>query len=260
MTEQNVIVTENGKIAENTYRMKLKLAAPIKEIRAGQFLTVSTGDRSRLLKRPFGIEWYNEAKDEVAFCYQVVGNGTEALKEMKPGEVLEAVLPLGNGFFLDKEHEVALIGGGAGVFPLATLPLFYNRDMGGSVNFHAYFGFRNKAIVSLEDELKDLVDLHIATDDGSYGYKGFAIDLFLKDRETVPFDAILACGPKPMLSALKRTLERENIKTPCFVSMEERMGCGIGACLVCVCKNTKLEKNVRICKDGPVFDIKEVEL
>lgn len=260
MTEQIVTILENKRIAENTYCMKLKLAAPLEEIRAGQFLTISTGDRSRLLKRPFGIEWYNEGKDEVAFCYQVVGGGTEALAKMNSDETLEAVLPLGNGFFLDNEQHVALIGGGAGVFPLATLPLEYNRDNGGSVNFHAYFGFRNKAIVSLEDELKDLVDLKIATDDGSYGFHGFAIDLFLKDREKIPFDAILACGPKPMLAALKRTLEKEKIETPCFVSMEERMGCGIGACLVCVCKNTKLEKNVRICKDGPVFDIKEVEL
>ena len=140
----------------------------------------------------------------------------------------------------------------SGVFPLiAALRENHDKD------FYSYIGFRNETAVCLLDEFKACKKLIVTTDDGSYGEKGNAVQAFLKDNPKV--DAIISCGPPVMLKALKRELAERGIKTPCFVSLEERMGCGIGACLVCVCK-TADGGNARVCKDGPVFNINKIEL
>ena len=109
------------------------------------------------------------------------------------------------------------------------------------------------------DELEKSKKLTVVTDDGSYGKKGNAVDAYLDDAENIKADLIIACGPPVMLKVLKQKLTARGINTPCLVSLEERMGCGVGACLVCVCKKHDGE-NARVCKDGPVFDINEVEL
>ena len=141
-----------------------------------------------------------------------------------------------------------------GIFPLIPV-IATNPDK----NFYSYIGFRNDKCVCLLDEFNKSKKLTVVTDDGSYGQKDNAVNAYFKDKQSVKADMIIACGPPVMLRALKAKLKEENDSTPCLVSLEERMGCGIGACLVCVCKKSD-GNNARVCKDGPVFDINEVEL
>ncbi len=243
-------VKDNREIAENIYMITLTLPEKPQTLHGGQFVNLATGDSSLLLRRPLGV--CKSAGNDLSLCYQVKGKGTKKLTEAKYGDKLKVLLPLGNYFDLSEYKSVAVIGGGVGVFPLiATLHDNEDKDL------YSYIGFRNKGAVCLLDEFKSCKKLTVTTDDGSYGEKGNAVQAFFKDGPNV--DAIISCGPPVMLKALKRELQERGIKTPCFVSLEERMGCGIGACLVCVCK-TADGANARVCKDGPVFDINKVEL
>ncbi len=249
-----VTVRENVPVAENIYKMTLFSEELPKDIGAGQFLNLSVGDSSHLLRRPLGIMAHTQ--NTVTVCYQVKGEGTQMLAQKEAGDQLTCLLPLGNGFVLDESaKKVAVIGGGVGIFPLISVLNAYR----GQKNFVSYIGFRNLAATCMLDELSACDKLTISTDDGSYGKKGNAVQAFLADYETEMPDEIIACGPPVMLRVLKAELSARKIDTHCLVSLEERMGCGIGACLVCVCKTTD-GKNARVCKNGPVFDIREVEL
>jgi len=251
MKDLFVTVKSNLPIAENIYMMTLEFPEEIEGIRGGQFLNLSTGDNSQLLRRPLGI-CAVEGKD-ITVCYQVKGKGTEKLARAKAGDKLKALLPLGNGFDLSNYKNIAVIGGGVGIFPLIAT-ISENKDK----NFFAYIGFRNASAVCLLDEFKKCKALTVTTDDGSFGVKGNAVSAYFSD-DSRKADAIIACGPPVMLKALKEGLEKRKINIPCFVSLEERMGCGVGACLVCVCKKTD-GNNARVCKDGPVFNINEIIL
>lgn len=243
-------VKDNREIAENIFMITLNLPENIGEIHGGQFANISTGDNALLLRRPLGV--CKIEGNDLSLCYQVKGKGTKKLTEVKAGDKLKVLLPLGNYFDLSAYRSVAVVGGGVGVFPLiATL-----RDNAGK-DFYSYIGFRNNGAVCLLEEFKVSKKLVVTTDDGSYGKKGNAVQAFFEDMPAV--DVIISCGPPVMLKALKRGLKERGVKTPCFVSLEERMGCGIGACLVCVCK-TSGGGNARVCKDGPVFEINKVEL
>lgn len=246
-------VKSNVEIASDIYMMTLTLPESAGEVHGGQFVNLATGDGSQLLRRPLGV-CKIEGKD-ISVCYQIKGEGTKRLKTAKSGDKLKVLMPLGNGFRLENYKNIAVIGGGVGVFPLiATV-----REHENCKNFYAYIGFRNKAAACLLDEWEKCKKLTVTTDDGSYGHKGNAVDAYLADEKNIKADAIIACGPPVMLKILKQKLKEEKIKTPCYVSLEERMGCGVGACLVCVCKKAD-GKNARVCKDGPVFNINEVEL
>lgn len=246
-------IRQNTRIAENIYMLTVTLPESAGTVHGGQFVNISTGDNSHLLRRPLGVT--KVEGNDITVCYQVKGSGTQNLSTLKAGEKLNILLPLGNGFNLAGYKNVAVIGGGVGVFPLiATI-----REHCKNINFHSYIGFRNKSAVCLLEELKKSKTLTVVTDDGSYGKKGNAVEAYFADAENIKCDAIIACGPPVMLKVLKQKLAERNNKIPCFVSLEERMGCGLGACLVCVCKKHD-GQNARVCKDGPVFDINEVEL
>lgn len=252
MKEYVATVKENKGIAENIYSMTLTLPE-IVQVGGGQFLNVSTGSAARLLKRPFGVMKV-EGRD-VTFCYQTKGEGTLALAKAQAGDRLNVLLPLGNGFILPQNaKKVVVIGGGVGIFPL--IPVIREHA---DKDFYSYIGFRNRNAVCLLEELKASARLNVVTDDGSFGGRGNAVSAYFDDRQNVEADLIIACGPPVMLKALKQRLKEEGVQTPCLVSLEERMGCGIGACLVCVCKKSD-GHNARVCKDGPVFDINDVEL
>ena len=183
------------------------------------------------------------------------GEGTQKLKTMGAGTRLNVLMPLGNGFFVEEnEKKVALVGGGVGIFPLISVL----REYAGKKEISAYMGFRNKGAVCGLDEFQKADKFVAVTDDGSFGEKMNSVQAFAEDlKKGNRPDVVLACGPMPMLRALKKLAEEENLL--CFVSLEERMGCGIGACLVCVCNLTNGER-ARVCKDGPVFNAKDVEL
>lgn len=250
MKDYTATVKRNKKIAENIYRMTLTLPEEAPKVRGGQFANLSVGKSALLLRRPFGI-CRTEGRD-VDICYQVKGEGTAALAHAACGTALNVLLPLGNGFDVQKYRRIAVIGGGVGIFPLVAA-VHGERDR----QFFAYLGFRNRAAMCLTEEFEGCDSLVVTTDDGSYGIKGNAVDAFFESG--VACDAVIACGPPVMLRALKRRLAESGTAVPCYVSLEERMGCGVGACLVCVCKRTD-GGNARVCRDGPVFEIREVDL
>ena len=244
-------IVKNEKIAENIYEITFDIGEEAK-VRCGQFGNIAVGG-THLLRRPIAI-----CKAEgslVTFCYQVKGEGTQKLKTMGAGTRLNVLLPLGNGFFVEaEEKKIALVGGGVGVFPLISVL----REYYGEKIVSAYIGDRNKNAVCGVEEFSKATRFVAVTDDGSYGEQMNAVQAFAADLEkgNRP-DVVLACGPTPMLRALKSVVEKENLK--CYVSLEERMGCGIGACVVCVCDLTD-GKHARVCKDGPVFNAKDVVL
>jgi len=220
--------------------------------RAGQFLNIATGDGANLLRRPIAI--CKIEGNNVTVCFQIKGDGTKRLAKTKEGDILSLIMPLGNGFFVgENEKRIALVGGGVGIFPMVSVL----RQYADKKEIYSYMGFKNKQSVCMEDELLKGAALTIATDDGSRGLHMNAVQAFERDIKINRPDVVLSCGPAPMLRALKAAVNKENI--PCYVSLEERMGCGIGACLVCVCDKTD-GKHARVCKDGPVFDINEVIL
>ena len=244
-------IVKNEKIAENVYAVTFLLDEDI-AVRPGQFGNISVGG-THLLRRPIAI--CKTDGREVTFCYQVKGEGTQKLKSMVAGTRLNVLMPLGNGFFVEEEEKkIALVGGGVGVFPLISVL----REYYGEKIISAYIGYRNKDAVCGVEEFAKATRFVGVTDDGSYGEQMNAVQAFEEDlaKGNRP-DVVLACGPTPMLRALKRVVERENLS--CYVSLEERMGCGIGACLVCVCDMTS-GKHARVCKDGPVFNAKDVVL
>ncbi len=251
MKDYIATIVKNEKIADNIHAVTFALEEEPK-VRAGQFGNISV-EGTHLLRRPIAI-CKTEGK-EVTFCYQIKGEGTQKLKTMGAGTRLNVLLPLGNGFFVtEQERKVALVGGGVGVFPLISVL----REYGKSKEISAYIGYRNKGAVCGVEEFEKATKFVGVTDDGSYGAKMNAVQAFEADLKNGNRpDVVLACGPTPMLRALKALVEKENLN--CYVSLEERMGCGIGACLVCVCDLTNGE-HARVCKDGPVFNAKDVIL
>ena len=257
MKELRAMIRRNEEIAPGIFEMDFELPEEI-EFRCGQFVNLSVGDGAHLLRRPFAILFFDRKTRVAGVCYQVNGEGTQILSSRKEGEQISCVLPLGNGFIIqESQKRVALVGGGVGVFPLLSILDEYKDS---DKHFRSYMGFRSAEYVkSFSRYDKRSNKVFIATDDGSFGAKGTAVSEFFADYDEAKPDIILACGPTPMLRALKTGLQERGIIVPCYVSLEERMGCGIGACLVCVCKKTDGD-NARVCKDGPVFSIDEVEL
>ena len=251
MKDYIATIVKNEKIADNIYAVTFDLGEkPC--VRAGQFGDIAVGG-THLLRRPIAVCKVDGT--QVTFCYQIKGEGTQKLKTMGAGVRLNVLMPLGNGFYVEEtEKKIALVGGGVGVFPLISVL----REYGAEKEVSAYIGYRNKGAVCGVEEFEKATKFVGVTDDGSYGEKMNAVQAFAADlgKGNRP-DVVLACGPTPMLRALKAVVEKENL--PCFVSLEERMGCGIGACLVCVCDMTN-GKKARVCKDGPVFNAKDVTL
>lgn len=251
MKDYIATIVKNERIAENIYAVTFDLGEK-PQVRAGQFGDILVGG-THLLRRPIAVCKVDGT--QVTYCYQIKGEGTKTLKTMGAGTRLNVLMPLGNGFFVEEnEKKVALVGGGVGVFPLVSVV----REYGASKEISAYIGYRNKDAVCGVEEFEKAKKFVGVTDDGSYGEKMNAVQAFAADlKKGNRPDVVLACGPTPMLRALKALVDEENL--PCYVSLEERMGCGIGACLVCVCDLTN-GKKARVCKDGPVFNANEVVL
>lgn len=253
MKEILATVKQNREIAHEIMEIRLNLSEDAGEIKGGQFVNLSVGDGAFLLKRPLGI---CRAKGrDITLCYHIRGDGTRRISRAKKGDRLSVLLPLGNGFDLGAAKNIAVVGGGVGIFPLAAV---VDGNLK-SRNFYSYIGFRSKEYACLTDLFSKGASFTVTTDDGSMGKKGNAVQAFMEDAEKIDADLIISCGPSVMLKKLKEELKNRGIGTRCLVSLEERMGCGIGACLVCACKQ-KDGKNVRVCKDGPVFDINDTEL
>jgi len=250
MVEVIATILENALIAEDIYSLTFVSDEEI-TVRPGQFVMI--GINGYPLRRPIAV--CKAEGGRITVCYRLKGEGTRTLaNNYKAGEQLSVLMPLGNGFYVkDTEKKVAVVGGGVGIFPLISAI----RAYAGEKEIYSYMGFRNKQAYCMQYELQRSHRLVVATDDGSVGYHGTAVQAFMEEYDKVLPDVVLACGPTPMLRALKQAMSGKKI--PVYVSLEERMGCGIGACLVCVCDRTNGE-HARVCKDGPVFEINEVVL
>ncbi len=244
--------------------VKYSVEAPdiVKDAKQGQFIEIRVSDNVEpFLRRPISIHNMDKENGILEFIFQVKGKGTKILSEKVEGDLIDIIGPLGHGTFEYNDFQnIAIIGGGIGVFPLYELAKNAKND---GKNVNIYLGFRNKDFVVLEDEFKELAnELILTTDDGSYSEKGFAIDFLKKDVEDGKIDCIFACGPLPMLKAVRNYAIEKNI--PCQISLEEKMGCGLGVCLGCAVKTAESSSEkpeyVHVCKAGPVFEAKDVEI
>lgn len=250
-------------LKNDIYKFSLKANEITKTAKPGHFIEIRVTDNVEpLLRRPISI--YNIEKEEgiLEVIFQVKGKGTTILANRKEGEEIDILGPLGYGTFnVKQEGEVAIIGGGIGVFPLYELAKQTKQYKNTKVN--TYLGFRSKDYVVLEEEFKNVSDkLIITTDDGSYKEAGFAINKLKEDIEKTKPSMIYACGPLPMLKAVQTLSIEKNI--PCQISLEEKMGCGLGACLGCAVKTANSPDDApqywHVCKAGPVFNAKDVSI
>ena len=254
--QEIVQVVSQERIATGIYSMWIKSDNMAKETRAGQFLSVYCKDGSRILPRPISICEADKDNGTLRIVYRVVGKGTDEFSSLNSADTIKVVGPLGNGFELH-EKTALLIAGGIGIPPMVETAKRLNL-MG--VKVYAAVGYRNSELF-LADELKKYSEVLIATEDGSAGTHGNVIDAIKANN--VNADVIYSCGPMPMLKAVKEYALTNTLK--CELSLEERMACGIGACLACVCKSSQIDDhsyvhNKRVCADGPVFYCEEVEL
>lgn len=218
----------------------------------GQFGNIRV--EGKTLRRPISICDVDRDKGVLRFVIEVRGEGTNLLCQMHPGQHMDILAPLGNGFSLPETKETALfVGGGIGVPPLLYPAKQYGRDAA------VILGFRSAAnAILIGDFAAAGCAVQVATDDGTMGHHGFVTDLVRQSLSQRRVDRVYACGPLPMLKAVGALCEEKNV--PCQVSLEERMACGVGACLVCACKTIRDSRTIylHVCKDGPVFDSREV--
>lgn len=286
--EEIAVVVDQNALGSGIYDLTLKTKNIAKAAKAGQFVSVYSNDRSKLLPRPISLCGIDRDEDTIRLVYRVTGEntGTEEFSKLVMGDRIRILGPLGNGFTVEPGKKAFLIGGGIGVPPMLQLAKDINsgvvqttgavdtntQEKGQTeekqINGHGkkicdmniIMGYRDENTFLL-DEFKEQVDSFVATEDGSVGTKGNVIDAIKENG--LEADVVYACGPMPMLRALKAYAMEHDME--CYVSMEERMACGIGACLACVCKTKDKDahsnvNNKRICKEGPVFNAKEVEL
>ena len=242
MKQVNLKIKENKLIAKNTYRLILTGDLSNKyPYRPGSFINLRIP--SFYLRRPISI--CDISSKEVTLIYKVVGEGTLKLSKMKKGEI-DALVDMGNGYNMNPVKSIALlVGGGAGIPPMYYLSkelLKRNKKV------IVVLGFNSKEEIFYANEFKKLgIQVVIATLDGSVGVKGLVTDAM----KGLKYDYVYACGPIPMLKAIYK-----DAKAPGQYSLEERMGCGFGACMGCTCKT--LYGHKRICKDGPVLTKEEI--
>jgi dihydroorotate dehydrogenase electron transfer subunit len=243
--EKDVKIVEKKKLSETVYDIWIESPDIAKISKPGQFVNIAVP--GFFLRRPISI--CEADKDRLRLVFEVRGNGTAELSQAQIDDMINITAPLGKrGFNTDKYKSAILVGGGIGTPPLK----FCQNKLEKSA---AVLGFRSKANVIMADEFRNAV---ICTDDGSFGVHGNISEPLEKLLKTGEYEAVFACGPKPMLKAVVSLAERYN--TPCEVSLEERMACGVGACLGCACKTVKDGSEIysHVCKDGPVFDGKAV--
>lgn len=256
-TREIVKVVSQEQLADGIFSMWIETEAA-KTAKPGQFISMYTNDGSKLLPRPISICEIDAEQSQLRVVYRVTAEktGTEQFSKMKAGDTLPIIGPLGNGFPLEagKGKRAFLMGGGIGVPPILELAKQLDCEK------QIIMGYRN-ADTFLKEQFEENGTVYVSTEDGSVGTKGNVMDAIRENA--LQADIIYACGPTLMLRAIKQYAEENNIE--CYISLEERMACGIGACLACVCQSKEKDhhsnvNNKRICKDGPVFLSTEVEI
>ena len=250
-------VVKQKEIASSIYDMWIETSIA-KSAKAGQFINVYPKSERTLLPRPISICEVDKDNNRIRIVYRVVGAGTKEFSKYVEGDAIRVLGPIGNGFPVEiinenlRDKNIALLGGGIGIPPmLETL-----KSLKGDVI--AVLGYRD-CTTFLLDEFKQYGEAYCASEDGSVGVKGNVLDVIKSEKLKV--DVILACGPMPMLRAIKKYAEDNNIEA--YISLEERMACGVGACLGCITETENVDhhsyvKNARVCTEGPVFEANKV--
>ena len=236
----------NNQIADGIFDMRLEYSQDDLSVACGQFAHVYVPGKS--LRRPISV--CDCSGGILRLVYQVKGEGTRIMSAMKPEELVDVLVPLGNGFDIKKGKKYCLIGGGIGVPPM----LYTAKQCDAPL---AITGFRDKSLVILQEDFRSAgAETVLVTDNGTAGSKGFVNDVLMERIDEI--DEVCACGPTPMLKAVAEVCKAN--KKPCQISLEERMACGIGACLVCAVKVRKNGEEImqHVCKNGPVFNAEEV--
>lgn len=246
----NIIRQDN--IATDIFSMVLDAKEIAENAKPGQFIDLYSKDGSKLLPRPISICEMDKTNGTLRIVYRIAGQGTKEFSKLKAGDDIEILGPLGNGFTL-RDRKAILIGGGIGIPPMLQLAKDLNCEKS------IVLGFRDEEF--LADEFKPYGEVYMSSDSGKIGVKGTVMDAI--KEYAITGDVIYACGPTPMLRAIREYAISNGIEAQ--ISLEEKMACGIGACLACVCKSKDIDdhskvNNKRICKDGPVFFAEEVEL
>lgn len=264
MRKETSVILEQSRIAEGIYSMwiRTELAG---EAGAGQFLAIYTKSDAMLLPRPISICEVSEKRDALRIVYRIAGKGTAEFACLKDGDPIDILGILGNGYNVDKimggenpPKRAFLMGGGIGIPPMLELAKEL-KNSGKDIEAYSILGYRDELF--LQEEIEKYSRVFLATENGSAGTKGNVLDAVRENNLTA--DVIFACGPMMMLRAVKQYAAKEGI--PAYLSLEERMACGVGACLGCVCKTTGKDshshvKNARVCTDGPVFLAEEVDI
>ncbi len=245
-------VVSQETLATDVYSLVLEAPEIASQAIAGQFVSVYTHDGSKMLPRPISLCGIDREAGTLRLVYRVVGFGTKEISQLAAGDTVDILGPLGNGF-MKSDKKAILIGGGIGIPPM--LQLAKELDCEKSV----VLGYRDE--IFLNEEFEPYAQVYMSSEDGQHGVKGNVIDAI--KEYGVDGAVIYACGPTPMLRGIKAYAMENGIE--CQISMEEKMACGVGACLACVCKTKDIDEhsqvhNRRICKDGPVFYAEEVEL
>lgn len=246
------IITEKKAIAKGIFDITVLCPEIAQQTQPGQFAQVAA--EGFFLRRPISICEVDKDNGTIRLVFEVRGHGTEKISQLAKGALVDIIAPLGKGFtVLEKGKKAICIGGGIGTPPMVEIAKAY------SGNATVISGFRSANAVILQDDFKRSGNRAIlCTDDGTAGMKGFVTEALKQELSKEKPDIIYACGPMIMLKNITKIAAENGIY--CEVSLEQRMACGVGACLVCVCRTVKNgeEFNSHVCKDGPVFDSKEV--
>jgi dihydroorotate dehydrogenase electron transfer subunit len=260
-------ILKNEEVTEDCFLLSVALHSSFADPQPGQFVMLRISGLSEpFLSRPFSIYSFvrNKQSCSIDILYNVVGKGTQILSGIINGTQVEVIGPLGNGFNIEEgKKNIVFVAGGMGVAPLKHLVTYLNNIEYSTPNsLFFYLGAQNaSAVIGLEELVKYSCSVMVCTDDGSMGEKGLVTQIFQKDlKKYAPEDTIIfSCGPKEMLKSLAKILR--GTKFNCQVSLEERMACGVGACLGCAVA-VKSKKGAteykRVCADGPVFDINKI--
>jgi dihydroorotate dehydrogenase electron transfer subunit len=271
MKDFQVKILSNQRIAPECFRMVLAGDFEDFNPQPGQFVMLRIGDGfDPLLRRPFAaFKFKNQKGIFLEIFYKVVGHGTRIMSHLNPEHKLDLLGPLGNGFKIpDKIKAAFIVAGGMGIAPLRGLIYHLVESQIGEI--YVFMGARSSPELLFQDTFREMkVSLQVSTEDGSAGHKGLVTEIFSQFLESYQLEEkndkiCFACGPLPMLEALACITSRYQF--PCQVSLESRMACGIGACLGCVIKlrnqdhsGKDTERYGRVCLEGPVFDIQEIE-
>ncbi|MCT4602065.1 MAG: dihydroorotate dehydrogenase electron transfer subunit [Marinifilum sp.] len=248
---QDFKVLQRKELNDDHFVLDVKALEPLPEIHPGQFVNVLVKDsNTTFLRRPLSIHFVDYERNTISLYIKKIGDGTKKLGELKEGDSLNIVYPLGNQYSIPNNSNTLLVGGGCGVAPLLYLAK-HLKEAGNNVT--TLLGVRSEKDAVELDAYKEYGNILVSTEDGSFGEKGYPTQHSVLKKEN--FDFVFTCGPEPMMKAVAAYSEQKDI--PCEVSLENTMACGFGACLCCVTETT--EGNKCTCTEGPVFNINDLK-